>query len=63
MTRKKTTTPTTDRWVVHVGETLAVLQTLPSESVDAVITDPPYSSGGRTARERAALLLVSSSLR
>lgn len=34
------------------GDALAVLPTLPSDLVDAVITDPPYNSGGRTASER-----------
>ena len=28
------------------GDCLQILQTMPSNSVDAVITDPPYSSGG-----------------
>lgn len=28
------------------GEALSVLRQLPNESIDAVITDPPYSSGG-----------------
>ena len=31
--------PTT---TIHVGDALEVLRTLPSESVDAVVTDPPY---------------------
>lgn len=31
---------------------MKVLEGLPPGSVDAVITDPPYSSGGRTAGER-----------
>lgn len=34
------------------GDALAVLRELPDASVDAVVTDPPYSSGGMTARER-----------
>jgi len=34
------------RFVIHAGEALNVLRTLPDGSVDAVITDPPYSSGG-----------------
>lgn len=29
-------------WVVHTGDCLEVLRTIPSGSVDAVITDPPY---------------------
>ncbi len=36
-----------------LGDTLELLPTLPTGSVDAVITDPPYCSGGLTATERA----------
>lgn len=32
----------TTRPIVHHGDCLAVLRTLPDESVDAVVTDPPY---------------------
>lgn len=39
-------------WVVHHGDCLAVLRTLPDASVDAVITDPPYSSGGMVRGDR-----------
>lgn len=34
------------------GDALLLLPTLDAESFDAVITDPPYNSGGRTAPER-----------
>jgi site-specific DNA-methyltransferase (adenine-specific) len=34
------------------GETLALLQTLPDSSIDCVITDPPYSSGGQFRGDR-----------
>ncbi|MEU9888680.1 DNA methyltransferase [Sphaerisporangium sp. NPDC051011] len=34
------------------GDALAVLPTIPSESVDLVLADPPYNSGGRTSSER-----------
>ena len=34
------------------GEALALLAELPGASYDAVITDPPYSSGGTTASQR-----------
>jgi site-specific DNA-methyltransferase (adenine-specific) len=34
--------------VLHPGGALAVLRSMPDASVDAVITDPPYSSGGFT---------------
>jgi len=35
------------------GDALAVLRDLPDASVDAVITDPPYSSGGLMRGDRA----------
>lgn len=37
---------------LYQGDALAVLPTLAPGSVDAVIADPPYNSGGRTASER-----------
>jgi site-specific DNA-methyltransferase (adenine-specific) len=37
---------------LHHGEALAFLATLPSASIDAVITDPPYSSGGMVRGDR-----------
>lgn len=36
------------------GECLDVLRSLPDASVDAVITDPPYSSGGQFRGDRMA---------
>ncbi|WP_165983962.1 site-specific DNA-methyltransferase [Streptomyces sp. YIM 98790] len=39
---------------LHRGDALAVLSTLPEHCVDSVITDPPYNSGGRTAKERTS---------
>jgi len=38
--------------VLHRGDALAVLRDLPDASVDAVITDPPYSSGGAFRGDR-----------
>jgi len=38
---------------LYHGDALAVLRDLPSGSVDAVITDPPYSSGGMMRGDRA----------
>ncbi len=35
------------------GDALELLPTLPDSSVQAVVTDPPYASGGLTAQERA----------
>ena len=37
---------------LHRGDSLAVLASLPTGSVDAVITDPPYSSGGMVRGDR-----------
>jgi len=37
---------------IHYGDARNWLETLPDHSVDALITDPPYSSGGLTAGER-----------
>lgn len=50
------TTPTyqDDRATVYQGESLAVLASLPTGSCDALVTDPPYSSGGMTRGDRAA---------
>lgn len=39
-------------WTVHDGDALAVLPTITTDSVDLVLTDPPYNSGGRTNAER-----------
>lgn len=41
-----------DRFRVWQGDALALLARLPTESVDALITDAPYSSGGFTRGER-----------
>lgn len=43
-----------DGITIYCGEALAVLRCLPDESVDALITDPPYSSGGMTRSDRTA---------
>jgi len=40
------------RSYLHAGDALAFLRELPSASVDAVITDPPYSSGAATLTAR-----------
>jgi site-specific DNA-methyltransferase (adenine-specific) len=39
-------------WQVIQGDCLEVLKTLPAGSVDAVVTDPPYSSGGQFRGDR-----------
>lgn len=37
---------------VYQGEALALLRSLPDESADAILTDPPYSSGGLHTNQR-----------
>lgn len=37
-------------WTLHQGDCLEILKTLPDESVDAVITDPPYGIDYQSAR-------------
>ncbi|MEU7205619.1 site-specific DNA-methyltransferase [Streptomyces sp. NPDC045470] len=39
---------------LHQGDALDILAGLPDGCVDSVITDPPYNSGGRTAKERTS---------
>ena len=43
---------TDDRWQVITGDCLDVMRTLAAGSVDAVVTDPPYCSGGLTETQR-----------
>jgi site-specific DNA-methyltransferase (adenine-specific) len=40
-------------WELHTAEAFGALRTLAPSSVDAVITDPPYSSGGAFRGDRA----------
>lgn len=39
---------------IHQGDALSILRTLESNSVDALITDPPYSSGAATLAGKQA---------
>lgn len=41
-----------DNGILYQGDALAVLRELPDASVDALVTDPPYSSGGLHAGAR-----------
>lgn len=41
-------------WTLYKADALAVLAELPTGSVDALITDPPYSSGGMVRGDRMA---------
>lgn len=43
-----------DRATLYRADALAVLASLPTASVDALITDPPYSSGGMVRGDRTA---------
>lgn len=43
-----------DRATLYNADALAVLASLPTASVDALITDPPYSSGGMVRGDRQA---------
>lgn len=43
-----------DMATIIEGDALTVLRELPGDSVDAVVTDPPYSSGGTTTAARQA---------
>jgi site-specific DNA-methyltransferase (adenine-specific) len=47
-----------DEPTVHLGDALAWLASLPTAHADAIITDPPYSSGGMTRGDRTASTLV-----
>lgn len=38
---------------ILLGDCLSLLKNIPDNSIDAVITDPPYCSGGRSSTERA----------
>lgn len=44
----------TDAARLWCGDALTVLAEFPDESVDLVLADPPYNSGGRTPAERRA---------
>lgn len=39
-------------WQLYEGDCLEVMRNLEKGCVDAVIADPPYSSGGRTLSEK-----------
>ena len=39
-------------WKIIHGDALKVLESFEPGTFDAVITDPPYASGGRTQAER-----------
>ena len=42
-----------DRVTLYGGDALAVMASLPTASVDAIVCDPPYSSGGMVRGDRA----------
>ena len=40
------------RYTIYHGDALAILPLIPAATVDAVVTDPPYSSGGQFRGDR-----------
>ena len=42
-----------DRVDLYGGDSLAVLASLPTGEIDAVVSDPPYSSGGMVRGDRS----------
>ena len=40
------------KWEIIQGDSLKVLESFAPGTFDAVITDPPYASGGRTQAEK-----------
>lgn len=44
----------TERTALYCGDCLEIMDTIPDGSVDMVLTDPPYSSGGMFAGDRKA---------
>ena len=40
-------------WTLYEGDCLEIMRQMERESVDAVITDPPYSSGGMFRGDKA----------
>ena len=45
-------------WELYVGDCLAVLPELPSGAASAIVTDPPYSSGGAFRGDRTNTALA-----
>lgn len=41
------------RWTIAAGDCLRILPTLPDESIDAIVTDPPYGISYKPKRHRA----------
>lgn len=42
---------------IILGDSLEVLRQIPDNSVDAVITDPPYASGGTNYRRKKCITI------
>lgn len=40
------------RWTSILGDAVACMQVMPAATLDAVITDPPYGSGGFSVKDR-----------
>ena len=41
-----------DRWSILHGDSLQIIRQFVPNSFDAIITDPPYASGGSRSEER-----------
>ena len=41
-------------WTLHQGDALRRLEQLEPESIDAIVTDPPYCAGGFTEKQKQA---------
>ena len=41
-----------DKWTIIQGDALKLLGDFAPGTFDAIITDPPYASGGRTQSEK-----------
>lgn len=52
-TARAAITYSTERATIYTGDALDVLHQLGTASVDALVTDPPYSSGGMVRGDRA----------
>lgn len=45
-------------WEILQGDALKLIPTFAPNTFDAVITDPPYASGGRTQSENCAIMCL-----
>ena len=48
-----------DRWSILHGDSLQIIRQFEPNSFDAIITDPPYASGGSSQTTKSAFLIYS----